>query len=266
MSLTVNSGYNVNFGVNGGNGILMTVNTNGVYINTCSNYNSCNFYCYPNSINNSNGNSNYFNLNAACNTTNTPALSSFISVQVPDGWNGINKIVTLACTGSANSGTANSSRMILDGSYSTNSGRGQYGSYICWQSLNSGGWTTNMELYTNTSPILTTTLNVGGSVKSNGVTLTSSANIKSNVRDIYDPLDLINKFEGKHYHNLLTGQKDFGLIAEDIEQICPCLTSRYNDSGVDIGVKYMNLTAVLIEGIKAQQILINNMQTQINTI
>ena len=123
-----------------------------------------------------------------------------------------------------------------------------------------------MELYTNTSPIFTTTLNVGGSVKSNGVTLTSSANIKSNVRDIYDPLDLINKFEGKHYHNLLTGQKDFGLIAEDIEQICPCLTSRYNDSGVDIGVKYMNLTAVLIEGIKAQQILINNMQTQINTL
>ena len=28
----------------------------------------------------------------------------------------------------------------------------------------------------------------------------------------------------------------------------------------------MNLTAVLIEGIKAQQILINNMQTQINNM
>ena len=83
---------------------------------------------------------------------------------------------------------------------------------------------------------------------------------------MYAPLDLINKLNGKHYHNLLTGQKDFGLIAEDIEQICPCLTTRYNDGGVDIGVKYMNLTAVLIEGIKEMQGKINNMQTQINTL
>ena len=48
----------------------------------------------------------------------------------------------------------------------------------------------------------------------------------------------------------MTGEKDFGLIAEDIEKLCPCLTSRYEDSGVKIGVKYMNLTAVLIKGIK----------------
>ena len=123
-----------------------------------------------------------------------------------------------------------------------------------------------MALYTTTSPILTATLNVNGTIKSNGTTLTSSENMKENIRDIYSPLDLINSFTGKHYHNKLTGEKDFGLIAEDIEKLCPCLTSRYNDSGVDIGVKYMNLTAVLIEGIKAQQILINNMQTQINNM
>ena len=140
--------------------------------------------------------------------------------------------------------------MILDGSYNTNASRGAYGSYIYWQSMGGSGWFTNMELYTSTGGVISTTLNVLGSVKSNGVTLTSSENIKSNIRDIYSPLDLINSFTGKHYHNKLTGEKDFGLIAEDIEKLCPCLTSRYQDSGVDIGVKYMNLTAVLIEAIK----------------
>jgi hypothetical protein len=58
----------------------------------------------------------------------------------------------------------------------------------------SSGWITNMELYTNSSPIITTVLNVNGSVKSNGVTLSSSENIKEKIRDIYDPLDLINSF------------------------------------------------------------------------
>ena len=156
--------------------------------------------------------------------------------------------------------------MILDGSYNTNSSRGTNGSYICWQSQTASGWGTNMELYTYNSSVILTVLNVMGAVKSNGVTLTSSENIKEKVRDIYSPLDLINSFTGKHYHNKLTGEKDFGLIAEDVEKLCPCLTSRYNDSGVDIGVKYMNLTAVLIEGIKEMQGKINIMQTQINLL
>ena len=61
----------------------------------------------------------------------------------------------------------------------------------------------------------------------------------------------------------MTGEKDFGLIAEDIEKLCPCLTSRYEDSGVDIGVKYMNLTAVLIGGIKELNNIVNNLQNRI---
>ncbi len=156
--------------------------------------------------------------------------------------------------------------MILDGSYNTNAGRGQYGSYIYWQSVGGSGWFTNMELYTSTSSVITTVLNVNGSVKSYGNTLTSSGNIKEKVRDIYDPLDLISKFQGKHYHNILTKEKDFGLIAEDIEQICPCLTSRYQDSGVDIGIKYMNLTAVLIEGIKELNNKVNDLQNRISIL
>jgi hypothetical protein len=141
--------------------------------------------------------------------------------------------------------------MILDGSYNTNFGRGTRGSYIYLQSIdNAGNWMTNAELYTNSSPVLNAIFNVNELVKSYGVSLSSSKEIKTNIRDTYDPLDLIENFQGKHYFNLKTNQKDFGLVAEDVEQIYPCLTSRAEDTGVKIGIKYMILTAVLVEGIK----------------
>jgi hypothetical protein len=157
--------------------------------------------------------------------------------------------------------------MILDGSYNRDAGKGTRGSYIYWQSIDgNGNWMTNAELYTNTSPVLSCTFNVNGSVKSYNSTLTSSENIKSNIREIYSPLDLINSFTEKHYHNTLTGEKDFGLIAEDIKKLCPCLTSRYEDSGVEIGVKYMNLTAVLIEGIKELNNKVIELQKRVNIL
>jgi uncharacterized protein YeeX (DUF496 family) len=123
-----------------------------------------------------------------------------------------------------------------------------------------------MELYTSGNPVISTVLNVFGSVRSNNVTLTSSENIKEKIRDIYDPLKLIDSFSGKHYHNKLTGEKDFGLIAEDVERLCPCLTSRYGDKEVDIGVKYMNLTAVLIEGIKELNKQVQDLQKRISIL
>ena len=64
--------------------------------------------------------------------------------------------------------------------------------HIYWQSMGDSGWFTNMESYTNSSSVIATVLNVLGSVKSDGVTFTLPSNIKSNVRDTYDPLDLIN--------------------------------------------------------------------------
>ena len=237
-----------------------------------------NFYPDPFYINNTNGANYSVNLNVACNTTYTPATAAFLTATVADGWNGLDTIITLACSSRANQNYFNESRMILDGSYNTNSGRGTRGSYIYWQSIDgAGNWMTNAELYTNTSPILNAVFNVNGLVKSYGVTLSSSKEIKTNLRDIYDPLDLIEKFQGKHYFNLKTNQKDFGLVAEDVEQICPCLTSRTEDTGVGIGIKYMNLTAVLVEGIKQlngkvktleniiqqQSLIIQNIQAQI---
>ncbi len=72
----------------------------------------------------------------------------FLTVQVPDGWNGIDTIVTLASNSGANSGYFNASRIILDGSYNSNSGNGNYGSSLLFQSQISGGWKTNYNIKT----------------------------------------------------------------------------------------------------------------------
>ncbi len=81
-------------------------------------------------------------MRVACNTTGF-ATFDFLTVQVPDGWNGIDTIGTLASNSGANSGYLNASRIILDGSHNSNSGNGNYGSSILFQSQFSGGWKTN---------------------------------------------------------------------------------------------------------------------------
>jgi hypothetical protein len=85
MGLTVNNGYSVNIGLNGGKGAIMTINNNAAYINNSSliitpdttTKNAITMYCHPNSINNSNGNSNSVNMRVACNTTGLTTADFF---------------------------------------------------------------------------------------------------------------------------------------------------------------------------------------------
>ena len=65
-------------------------------------------------------------------------IEAYLTVFCADSYNGTNNIVMLASSGGCVSGYSLGSRMILDGTYNTNSGRGFYGSYIYWQSQNSG--------------------------------------------------------------------------------------------------------------------------------
>ena len=76
------------------------------------------------------------------------AIEPYLTVYCADSYNGFNTIVILNCVGGAYSGYSWGIRMILDGSYNTNSGKRSYGSYIYWQSQIRA----NMELYTTTSP------------------------------------------------------------------------------------------------------------------
>jgi hypothetical protein len=103
------------------------------------------FYPNPQYINNTNGANYTVNLNVGCYTTGF-ATAPFITCTVANGWIGIDTITTITAQSGANSGYSNGSRIILDGSYATNSSKGNYGNTINFQSQNSTGWQTNMTI------------------------------------------------------------------------------------------------------------------------
>jgi len=108
------------------------------------------FFPSPYYINNTNGANLQANLiSVACSTTGTP-ISTVLSSIVNDGWNGIDTSTILECVGNANSGYNFSSKIILDGSYATNQPKGTSASTINFQNIQSGAWTTNFSVGTNT--------------------------------------------------------------------------------------------------------------------
>ncbi|MGQ0763826.1 MAG: hypothetical protein ACT4OT_17670, partial [Acidobacteriota bacterium] len=61
------------------------------------------------------------------------------------------------------------------------------------------------------------------------------------------------------------GMRDVGLGAEEVEQVAPLLIFR-NDKGEIEGVKYNQLTAVLINAIKEQQKEIDELKGQVRQL
>jgi len=99
---------------------------------------------------------------------------------------------------------------------------------------------------------------------------TSDKNFKENIIPIPNALEKISKISGniydwkselKEYHGF--EGNDVGVIAQEIEEILPQLvTTRENGYKA---VKYDKLVALLIEGIKEQQIQINELKAQIGS-
>jgi len=183
------------------------------------------------------------NLNVATNTTYTPTLSTFLQATVADGFNAINTIITLACSGSANNNYFNGSRIVLDGSYNTNAGNGYYASRISFQSQGSGGsWGTNALFQTTSS---------GATIQSYFYfygTVFYDIITKKDIVKITNALDKIEKINGIEYTSILTDEKRVGVIAQDVEKVYPELVT--TDSEGIKGVCYTSLIGLLFEGIK----------------
>ncbi len=103
---------------------------------------------------------------------------------------------------------------------------------------------------------------VNGSIKSACFITTSDKNLKDNIVKIENPIDKIFNLEGVKFEwkeNILSEElkdhKNIGYIAQDVEKIFPELVE-INDNIRSIS--YDNLTAILVEGIKHNQILIDN--------
>ena len=90
-------------------------------------------------------------------------------------------------------------------------------------------------------------LDVNGSVRATSFISTSDRRLKTDIQPI-EGLDLILKMRGVRYKWKSTGQPDFGVIAQEVEEVLPEAVS--TDANGFKAVKYPNLVAPLIESTK----------------
>ena len=90
-----------------------------------------------------------------------------------------------------------------------------------------------------------------GTLTSVFVTATSDERLKYNIETVGDPIDTVNQLRGVSFNRNGTGIKDYGVIAQEIEQILPSLV--HQDPEGYKSVSYNGIIGVLIEAIKQQQ-------------
>ena len=142
-------------------------------------------------------------------------------VQAPDVWNGIDTIVTLACSGGANSGYASGGRIILDCSYGTNAANGAYVSSISFKSQYSGGWQTKALFQTSVvSSVMVVSLYFYGTVFYHGLTsLISHETTKTNVTTIENALDRLDQIRAVFFTSSLDHSNKMRVIAQEVQKV-----------------------------------------------
>jgi hypothetical protein len=114
------------------------------------------------------------------------------------------------------------------------------------------------------------TLNSGRAIAIQWLTY-SSGRWKQNIAPIPNALDKLLQLRGVEFDWIADhgGQRDIGLIAEEVAQVVPTIVHMEDDGINARGLDYARLVPLLIEAIKAQQveiealkILISGMATQ----
>ena len=87
----------------------------------------------------------------------------------------------------------------------------------------------------------------------------SDESLKSDVASMSNTaLDTVMSLEGVEFTWKDSGERDFGFIAQDVQNVLPKAVHVAED-GVQ-GVDYSRLTSVLVEAVKAQQVQINDLK------
>ena len=107
------------------------------------------------------------------------------------------------------------------------------------------------------SASITGDLSVGGNVTVGGTQVhTSLRKLKNNIVDINNPLDKVMKLRGVEFDWKKNGNHEIGFIKEEVELVEKTFTT-------DEGVKYSNITALLVEAIKEQQKQITELKEEL---
>ncbi len=113
----------------------------------------------------------------------------------------------------------------------------------------------------------------GNVVASGNITAYSDARLKTNVKTIQQPIELVKRLRGVTFDWISTGEHSYGLIAQEVEEVIPELVME-SESGTADGdehkvvksVDYSKLVSVLIEAIKEQDDKINRLEALVETL
>jgi hypothetical protein len=104
---------------------------------------------------------------------------------------------------------------------------------------------------------------IGDIYATGNIIANSDARIKTNIREIENPLARVLNTKGVIYDRIdIEENNSIGFIAQELEKEFPELVSTSTDGRK--GVKYQNMVAVLVEAIKEQQKQIDILQSLIN--
>ena len=112
-----------------------------------------------------------------------------------------------------------------------------------------GNITSTNDLISSANLTVAQNVNVNGDIYANAVFQTSDVALKDFIEPIMDPLHIIDELNGRTYIWKDTGDQDYGVIAQEIEQIMPELVD-INNEGYKV-VRYDGIIPVLVEGVKA---------------
>ena len=121
----------------------------------------------------------------------------------------------------------------------------------------------------NTSPSVK--LEVTGDIKSSGtvtatnVVAVSDGSLKTNIQQLENSLDVIQKLKGVSYNWTDPDNHDdeIGLIAQDVEEVVPEVVRNLGNSSLK-GIEYQKLTAILIEAVKELSGKLNELNNKVN--
>jgi hypothetical protein len=111
-------------------------------------------------------------------------------------------------------------------------------------------------------------LYVGGSIYAEGdVVAYSDRRKKENIITVNNALDTVNKLRGVYYNRIDDSSKkrQIGVIAQEIQEVLPEVVT-YAEDLDEYGVSYGNITGLLIEAIKEQQIQIEELKQLVNKL
>ncbi len=142
--------------------------------------------------------------------------------------------------------------------------------------LNGGGGSGSGFPLTGSAPIsgtllVTGSINVSGSTSITGglsatsITETSALRYKENIITL-NSADVIYNLRPVTFDWKDTGHRDYGLIAEEVNEHLPELVKKSDITGEVEGIKYTKLTSLLIKTVQKQQEQIDDLTNRINSL